>query len=378
MVKANASLETIVLNIYEAAQSPEQWQDVAKLCDNNILHGTFEIVCFDKTVVNPVITIMDSASKDIQKEYLSSYIQEDKRGDYLWACDINKPVPFYQLTDDPQLKGNHDFDQFAKRVDLEILTAANLTIGDQKCYFTNARSRNDPTPDNDYFKALNLLLPHMRKAIRLQLAMQSLKTKHNVLAQSWETGNAAIFLLKENLEILFANALAESFLSRKFYKITKNRLHFTNRAINQTFYQCLSTLNDMTHLYLSEQDSFLVQDERGNDYGVRLMPYFGDVAELNISAASLMMIMITPLSVATITTSEDAHRFGQLYQLTLAEEQVLYALCNEIELSDFAKTKNIKIDTARKQLKSVLQKTGLKSQKQLVRLIDRFCFLNLK
>lgn len=378
MVKSSTSLEKIVLNIYEAAQSPEQWQDVAKLCSNNFLLGTFEIVCFDKTSANPIITIMDNASIDVQKEYLSSYIQDDKRTQYLWENEINKPVPFYQLSEDPRLKDNHDYNKFAERVDLEILTAANLTIDNQKCFFTNARSRYAPSPDNDYFKALNLLMPHMRKAIRLQLTMSTYKTNNTLLAQSWNSKNTAIFFLKTNYEVIFTNAFAEDLLSKKLYKISNNRLHFTTNKTNQLFYKSLYEISRSDQLHINNQDSFLIQDKDSNDYGVRLMPYLGDVSELNMMSTSLVMVMITPLNGSTLNSPEDVHHFGRLYGLTLAEEQILYALNNEIELSEFAKTKNIKIDTVRKQLKSVLRKTGLRSQKQLIRLIDRFCFLNLK
>ncbi len=378
MVKSSTSLEKIVLNIYEAAQSPEQWQDVAKLCSNNFLLGTFEIVCFDKTSANPIITIMDNASIDVQKEYLSSYIQDDKRTQYLWENEINKPVPFYQLSEDPRLKDNHDYNQFAERVDLEILTAANLTIDNQKCFFTNARSRYAPSPDNDYFKALNLLMPHMRKAIRLQLTMSTYKTNNTLLAQSWNSKNTAIFFLKTNYEVIFTNAFAEDLLSKKLYKISNNRLHFTTNKTNQLFYKSLYEISRSDQLHINNQDSFLIQDKDSNDYGVRLMPYLGDVSELNMMSTSLVMVMITPLNGSTLNSPEDVHHFGRLYGLTFAEEQILYALNNEIELSEFAKTKNIKIDTVRKQLKSVLRKTGLRSQKQLIRLIDRFCFLNLK
>ncbi|MEP3476070.1 MAG: hypothetical protein ABJN57_07625 [Hyphomicrobiales bacterium] len=378
MVKSSTSLEKIVLNIYEAAQSPEQWQDVAKLCSNNFLLGTFEIVCFDKTSANPIITIMDNASIDVQKEYLSSYIQDDKRTQYLWENEINKPVPFYQLSEDPRLKDNHDYNQFAERVDLEILTAANLTIDNQKCFFTNARSRYAPSPDNDYFKALNLLMPHMRKAIRLQLTMSTYKTNNTLLAQSWNSKNTAIFFLKTNYEVIFTNAFAEDLLSKKLYKISNNRLHFTTNKTNQLFYKSLYEISRSDQLHINNQDSFLIQDKDSNDYGVRLMPYLGDVSELNMMSTSLVMVIITPLNGSTLNSPEDVHHFGRLYGLTFAEEQILYALNNEIELSEFAKTKNIKIDTVRKQLKSVLRKTGLRSQKQLIRLIDRFCFLNLK
>ncbi len=378
MVKSSTSLEKIVLNIYEAAQSPEQWQDVAKLCSNNFLLGTFEIVCFDKTSANPIITIMDNASIDVQKEYLSSYIQDDKRTQYLWENEINKPVPFYQLSEDPRLKDNHDYNKFAERVDLEILTAANLTIDNQKCFFTNARSRYAPSPDNDYFKALNLLMPHMRKAIRLQLTMSTYKTNNTLLAQSWNSKNTAIFFLKTNYEVIFTNAFAEDLLSKKLYKISNNRLHFTTNKTNQLFYKSLYEISRSDQLHINNQDSFLIQDKDSNDYGVRLMPYLGDVSELNMMSTSLVMVMITPLNGSTLNSPEDVHHFGRLYGLTFAEEQILYALNNEIELSEFAKTKNIKIDTVRKQLKSVLRKTGLRSQKQLIRLIDRFCFLNLK
>jgi DNA-binding CsgD family transcriptional regulator len=69
--------------------------------------------------------------------------------------------------------------------------------------------------------------------------------------------------------------------------------------------------------------------------------------------------------------------FVHAYNLTRAEERVLQRLLAGDELRTAARTIHISIHTARNHLKSILQKTGRRSQSQLLAIATRVAALQL-
>lgn len=229
-----------------------------------------------------------------------------------------------------------------------------------------------------YTHIFSNIIPHISNSFQLLKKFQKYKWKTNGLSGLWDVKSEAVIFINNEGRVVFANQFAEHLIHEKLFSIRDHGIIFNNSSVNRKFQKSLMAICQNPIMKTSTHEVILTQDENQNDYGIRLVPYLGDISDLNLVATNLAMLVITPLSGIHSINPSDVHRFGQLYGLTEAEEQVVAAIAANIELSEFSKTKNIKIDTARKQLKSALFKTGLRSQKQLVRLIDRFCFLNLK
>ena len=64
-----------------------------------------------------------------------------------------------------------------------------------------------------------------------------------------------------------------------------------------------------------------------------------------------------------------AKALRQLYGLTQAEAEVLKNIADGMPLSAITETRRVSMNTARTQLKSIMQKTGTKRQAELVRLV---------
>lgn len=64
----------------------------------------------------------------------------------------------------------------------------------------------------------------------------------------------------------------------------------------------------------------------------------------------------------------DMKGISKIFSLSNAEENIAQSLVNGLSLNDIADSRNVSVDTIRSQLKSVFNKTGARSQLELLRL----------
>lgn len=114
----------------------------------------------------------------------------------------------------------------------------------------------------------------------------------------------------------------------------------------------------------------------GEQIGVRFMPLTSGT-RISGGSASLFVIFV-PMSREHRPTEAEIGQFGGLFGLTPSEQRVVLAVSSGEELSEHARARGVSVDTVRQQMKAVLAKTGRRSQKELLRLVERFCFFQLR
>ncbi len=99
------------------------------------------------------------------------------------------------------------------------------------------------------------------------------------------------------------------------------------------------------------------------------------VSSIPTLRAPALVMLITPLSLSLVIGELEIARFGQLFGITPAECAVIAAVAAGKSLDQHASDNGIAVDTARKQLKAAMGKSGVSSQKALIARLERFCFL---
>jgi len=82
--------------------------------------------------------------------------------------------------------------------------------------------------------------------------------------------------------------------------------------------------------------------------------------------SSLAVLVLTPLDKSGLPPLELLHG---LFDLTPAEATLARALCEGVQIGAFAKSMGVKRDTIKKRLDAIFQKTGVRRQSDLVRLL---------
>jgi DNA-binding CsgD family transcriptional regulator/PAS domain-containing protein len=359
-------LSELVLDIHQTALEPENWP-----CVMNRIADAMDACSSHLMVLNPgngtePLGFLERQDPEAHRIYMRDHFPRDIRvprmtnaaiGSILRDCDVwsaeeRLASPLY-----------HDYQRVHR---LHAITGANLSIAGHLIWFGLARREERPFED-DGLELLRLVLPHIRQAVRHFLERAELAAQRDVL---WQLRGKALFLLDPDGRVRFCNAAAESLTGEGLLRLARGRLVFADTKLQDSLACALAALRHGTPLPAACHGLLAVDQTDGSQFGLRLM-----TADHGLGSA--LLAVLSPLDHGVFTTDE-IRRFAALFSLTPAETRVIDAVASGRTLDDFAADAMIQVDTARKQLKSAMAKAGCRSQKDLVRMVERFCFLSLR
>ena len=253
-----------------------------------------------------------------------------------------------------------------------IVTAAGIVLHRDENRFL-ALSVDIETKAEDRLKAsmlklLDRLAPHLRRSFGLirQLSGRSIDA---MLEDSLESMPKAAFLVDRRGRLTHANALGEALLAGgQTLKVGNDRrLSFRDPRAQEQVDQVLDSLDSNHRPGMGA--SFAVRGDGG-------ATMLGNIIRFRPASAfdePPFSILTDSLPAAILALDKPAQpgamevlagRFG----LSPAERRVVEALCSGSTLQDFADLRGISIHTARNQLKSLMAKSGVARQSQLVAL----------
>lgn len=216
---------------------------------------------------------------------------------------------------------------------------------------------------------LRLLLPHFRRAIQIQLRINTPARKGRFTAGALDALEHAVFIVDESARPLFVNKAAENLLSRADA--------LTNapdglRAATVPLTQALHSLVART----------MARDKPVNSGAIRLARARDDVA-LNALVSRLAIdanwpgVRHSENAALILITDSDTHAGApedalmSLYGLTRAEASIAHRLAQGDTLGAIADSLGVRISTARTHLHHAFEKTSTPRQADLVRLVEQ-------
>jgi DNA-binding CsgD family transcriptional regulator len=220
------------------------------------------------------------------------------------------------------------------------------------------------------------LLGHARQALRIHLELSEARSRAGSLGTVFSRKGMGVILVTPKGKIVFANSEAERMQKLGLFTMTNQNLIFRDSELNFRFATALSSLGSdaLGHLSMGPQECVALADLTGQQIGVRFLPMLGGVD----GHGSALAVTFVEMDTGSAPGAEEIKKFAGLFGLTLSEELVLASLTSGQELSKHSRERGIAVDTTRKHLKSVLAKTNCSSQKDLLRLVERFCFFKMR
>lgn len=360
------ALSKLLLDIHQTALEPERWPTVMNRIADAIEANSSHLMVLKPSNGEEALGLLEHQDPEAHRIYMRDYFPHDIRvprmanaavGTILrdrdvWSEDERLASPLY-----------HDYQRVHR---LHEITGANLNAAGHLVWFGLARREERPFEGED-LKLLRLVLPHVRQAVRHYLERTEMKVQRDAL---WHLGGKALFLLGPDGRVRFCNAAAEDLAGENLFRLAGGRLVFTDSRVRDLLAHALAALRRGRPVPAACHALLAVGRTSGGQFGLRLMST-GDGPGLALLA------VLSPLDRGAFT-EEEIRRFAALFSLTPAETRVVGALAAGRPLDEFAAGSAIQPDTARKQLKSALAKVGCRSQKDLVRMVERFCFLSLR
>jgi DNA-binding CsgD family transcriptional regulator len=220
----------------------------------------------------------------------------------------------------------------------------------------------------DSVRLLELLFPHIRRALDMRQLLGVSQQSAATAATIADASATAAFLLKSSGELVHANAAGSALIAQQnTFTTHEGRLtlaHESDRPAFRTLLRKASSPPDAHHPAVAHQHALALKQSDGKAaLQVVANPIPPDLAAS--TGAHLLLLVSDP----------DAERrfpdaiLRDLYRLTAAESEVANGLLMGYSLQEIAALRKVSLGTVRIQLKSILAKTGVTRQSDLVRLL---------
>lgn len=218
--------------------------------------------------------------------------------------------------------------------------------------------------DRNSMHTLNSLLPHVRRALRIE----ALHWQQHCLRSAREQQHncAAMILLDSRGQVTFVSEEAQTyFCDGAAISLRDNAIYLRQASAQKTF---TAMLNDVLSSHLTHAGGIVNVARAGQpDLRLLVMPVHPDATENPLfPAKAFAAVFIVDIE---SEVHIDEHLLGQLLGLTSAETRTATAVAKGMSPAELARASNLSVHTARSQLKTVFRKTGTSSQSQLTSLI---------
>jgi DNA-binding CsgD family transcriptional regulator len=227
------------------------------------------------------------------------------------------------------------------------------------------RSHKHPSAPNESEQLLKMLLPHVQTALALRSKLNTAHSQNLFSETVMDSMSIASLLVDRHGRVHHMNRQAEAHLARE------NGLFVSNGHLRATASEDAAHLNRLLHNVTSSD-------------AIDAVPG----AAMHITRRSAPPLHVSLVRAPEDKTFDDLHRYAvvflydqsmpqgsrsaalrQLYRLTPAEARMADLLCSGLTIKDAAERCQVKLDTARFQVKQILSKTGVRRQTELMRLM---------
>ncbi len=223
-------------------------------------------------------------------------------------------------------------------------------------------------PNRRDLELLRRLLPHMQRAVQLQLRLAALGARGDAAEEALDHAPFGVILVDAGGRVLFLNAPAEAVVA------AADGLTVSNGALSA------ATAGETRALARLVADAAATGAGAGTSAG-------GAMALSRPSSSSPLAVLVAPLrgqlpvpaerrpaAVVFLAAPERCapvagRRLVELFGLSPAEAQLAVALLAGKRLRQIAAERSVQLPTVRNQLRAVLAKTGTARQADLVRLL---------
>ncbi len=268
------------------------------------------------------------------------------------------------------------YNEFARPNNMEsVMQAFVLSASDCAGIVAAARPPSAAEFDDDHVRILELLLPHLARAMRLHLRLKAADVHKNTTIEALNRLTLGIMLLDRHRRILFANTAAEAVLAQADGLGTSpSGLHAATAPQSAALQQLVDRAANRGSV--SGRGGILRIDRPSMK-----SPLLLHVLPAGAGAGSSWIPEPRPVAIVFVSDPEQAGRqcapyLNTLYSLTPAEAAVAEAIARGQGVPEAAESLHVAPSTLRWHLQRVFDKTGTSRQAELARLVERLGGVN--
>ncbi len=366
-----ARLNAAIRGLYEAAVTAELWKPAMEEVTDALQAKSCHFFSNNLTDAGDDLFVTVRMDPDFHKDYMGTYAELDVRYPRILDAPVGRVLHGDLLWTDEERMASPVYHENLLPFELYEVTGAQLAMPDRLSWLGFSLYEEEPW-EKDQLEAQQLILGHTRQALRIHLTLAEAKANTETLGNLLTARGQGIILVTAGGRIVFANDQAEALQQEQVLKMSSRGLVFRDRALNRRLALALDALHFRSSVPSGE--TVTLTDTTDHQIGVRFLPVPGGVG----GGGSMLAVLCIPLHMQRGPDPSEIRQFAGLFRLTPSEELVVGAIASGQDLSQHCVERGISLDTARKHLKNTMAKANCRSQKDLLRLVERFCFFRLR
>jgi DNA-binding CsgD family transcriptional regulator len=364
-------LSLLVADIYDSALDPSRWRgalrDVAAF-----VGGSGASLCSTNTRRVTGASHYDwGLQPGFAQSYFEKYIKCDPVtvGQFVFDVEeVYSVVDFLPVEEWFESRFYKEFFQAHGWIDRVGATLEKSTTSFAACVVF--RTERDGLADEDTRTRMQLVIPHIRRAVHIGNVIDLQETKAASFATLFDSLADGVLLVDGQGRIVFANTAAQEMLTDGIIlRDTGGKLSAINTAADRALRSVFAAAPDGDSEVDVEGVALPLLSENSNQWLAHVLPLTsGETrrrAGTEYSATTAVFVrkvqLETPPILKTVAT---------LYRLTPREISVLQALVEVGGVPAVADELGVSAATVRTHLKNLFEKTGMRRQADLVRLIS--------
>jgi DNA-binding CsgD family transcriptional regulator len=353
--------------IYDCALAPSGWQQLPATLA--AAFGSERCLIHTRDLRSGACGIL-GATENLFAAGVSRYADHYFKMD-VWAPGARKVGPGIariseDLVSDQQVRESEFYQDFCRHLGIFHVAVAFLEVEPQ---FVGGigihRPHNAAGFDRDDRAALNLLLPHLSRALQLQRRLGDYRNGHRIAVEALNEMGCGVILVGSVGQILFANSAAEGMLRRADGIVSRHGgLHASNGPQDEELQRRIE-VSGRAAIGAAFGSGGVLALQRTNAPPLSLLicPVPQDALDLGMLRHPVIIFVDEPDSRRPPAPS----LLREIYGLTPAEARLAAALLAGGRLKDYADEAGITLSTAKTQLKQIFAKTGDNRQSDLIR-----------
>jgi DNA-binding CsgD family transcriptional regulator len=377
---SKCSHQDLVSAVYDGAADPAGWIRALQLIQRTLDLGN--IVIASRDIPRHHISLLYSAGFD--RSALDAYESVWGTKDPSARCLVRLPIGKAAATNFHYSDQAWSRIEYVREFSIPHGTFHQMGVGLHRntshfqC-FGCARAGSSGPYSIAQARALELLAPHIQRALLLRQKLACLDEESTLMARVLDRIRAGIVMLDQDARIVFANKTAETLLSEgnaigsSGGKILLKHLYGgsqLHRLIHETIETGTGNGNS------AGGSTVLLDHMSGERILAEVIPFSSYRKTLDFTSSQVCSLVFLRRVADPAGPSSDQLRIQ--YGLTPAEARLAHALVDGHRPLEFAKTHGISKHTVRTQLRSVLAKTDTHRQVELVRLLTAAPVISLR
>ncbi len=368
---SSAELSSVIADIYDAAIDPTLWQYALSRISNFVGGPSAVLFWHDVAGTQSQAAHLYNDNPQWTALYFQKYVSMNPLFPAANFIDEGKAYTSTDVIPQQEFEESRFYQEWIKPQGMGDAIAINLEKGMTRSSFICVRMDISAGFQNDEARdRLNLLAPHLQRAVAIGRLFDQNKTENQTLTEALDFVRAAVVLVKSDGAITFANERARKLLGEsELIREQTGRLRAIVPEADRTLLDVFASVQ-RSDIWSGPSGIAVPLSRQGQtEWFAHVLPLTAGKrqnAEMSQTAIAAVFIRDAPQNAPS-----PLEKLSKQYKFTAGEVRVFEAVLRMENVKDMAQALGLSEATVKTHLQHLFQKTGVRSQRELVKLAGR-------